>query len=71
MIIPYIITPDGKGVCYWAVERAVALPRLKDGGIAKLGNTCSDFEEEDEQLTEYLAEWNAVPSSASLEGSEC
>jgi hypothetical protein len=54
MIIPYIITPDGKGVCYWAVERAVALPRLKDGGIAKLGNTCSDFEEEDEQLTEYL-----------------
>jgi len=36
MIIPYIITPEGKCVCYWA----------RDGGIAKLGNTCSDFEEE-------------------------
>jgi hypothetical protein len=55
MIIPYIITPDchpdsrdegtafhsaktrlyGKGVCYWA----------KDGGVAKFGNVCSDFEE--------------------------
>jgi hypothetical protein len=38
------------------VERAVALPRLKDGGFreaefrkaefAKFGNVCSDFEEE-------------------------
>lgn len=33
--IPYIITKDGRGVCYWA----------KDGGIASLGNTCSDFDE--------------------------
>ena len=33
--IPYIITKDRRGVCFWS----------KDGGIATLGNTCSDFEE--------------------------
>ena len=41
--IPYIIDAKGRGVCFWS----------KDGGISRLGNTCSDFEEEDEN-------WNTI-----------
>lgn len=41
--IPYIITEDGRGVCFWTNK----------GDIATLGNTCSDFEEE-----EFLNEKN-------------
>ena len=43
MLIPYIIDEEGRGVCFWAL----------DGGVACLGNVCSDFEEEDEN-------WNTI-----------
>jgi hypothetical protein len=46
LIIPYIITPDGKGVCYWAKDGGFREAEFRKAEVAKFGNVCSDFEEE-------------------------